>query len=243
VRAEDAYTLEADRETALIAGGIGLLMTGLILRDEELPAAPPPPLHDPAELRWFDRGAASRWSRSAAHASDWLDLGLALSPYALAAFDDDAGATTALMQTESLLLTSGVVAVLKGAVGRSRPYTYNQDPTIPAAERARRFATRSFPSGHAATAFASAMLLGEVYGELHPDDDVRHWVRYGSLAAAGVVSYLRYAAGVHFPSDIVAGAAIGAAIGWAVPALHEASGDDDGDAGGPAPGLVFGFGF
>lgn len=242
-RAEEPYALEADRETALIAGGLGLLVTGHILRDEELPAAPPPPFHDPAELRWFDRGAASRWSRSAAHASDWLDLGLAVSPYALGAFDDDAGGTTALMQTESLLLTSGVVAVLKEAVGRSRPYTYNEDPTIPAAERARRFATRSFPSGHAATAFASAMLLGEVYGELHPDDDARHWVRYGSLAAAGVVSYLRYAAGVHFPSDILAGAAIGAAIGWAVPALHETDGDDDGGAGGPAPGLVLGFGF
>jgi membrane-associated phospholipid phosphatase len=242
-RADDAYHLEADRETALIAGGVGLLVTAHLLRDDDVPPAPPPPCQDPAALRWFDRGAATRWSRTAAHASDWLDLGLALSPYALAAFDDDAGTATALMHTESLLLTSGVVAVFKEAIGRARPYTYNDDPAIPDAERARRFATRSFPSGHAATAFASAMLLGEVYGELHPDDDARHWVRYGSLATAGVVSYLRYAAGVHFPSDLVVGAAIGAAIGWAVPALHESSGDDDGGGGSPAPGLVLGFGF
>jgi membrane-associated phospholipid phosphatase len=238
--ADDPFALEADRETAIVAGGLALLVAGDVLRDD-LPPVAPLPIGAAAELPWFDRGAAARWSPGASHASDVVVTGLSLSPYALALLDHDAGWTTAALHTESLLLTSGVVAVLKEAVGRARPYTYNPDARIPDQERARAFATRSFPSGHAATAFASAMLLGEVYGELNPGDDSRHLVRYGSLAAAGVVSYLRCAAGVHFPSDVLAGAAIGAVVGWAVPQLHEASGDDAGRA--PAAGLALGFGF
>ena len=234
------YELATGREAALVTGGLGLVFTSLAIRDDA-PLTAPPSILDRQHLRWFDRPAASRWSPGAAQASDVVVTGLMLSPFALAALDEDAGWTTAAMQAESLLLTGGAVAVLKAAVGRSRPHTYNPDARIPAPERARRFATRSFPSGHAATAFASAMLLGEVYAELNPDDDARHWVRYGSLAGAAGVSYLRYAAGVHFPSDIVAGAAIGTIVGWAVPRLHEASGND-GDAS-PTAGFVLGFGF
>jgi membrane-associated phospholipid phosphatase len=44
----------------------------------------------------------------------------------------------------------------------------------------------------------------------------------GSLFLASVVGYLRYEAGEHFPTDIVAGAVAGSAIGYAIPWMHRA---------------------
>jgi len=39
---------------------------------------------------------------------------------------------------------------------------------------------------------------------------------------ASTVGYLRYEAGVHFPTDILIGAIVGSAIGYAIPYLHRA---------------------
>jgi len=234
------YELEASRETALIAGGLGLGVSALVLQRASAPGNGE--RLAPATLWPLDRSATTRWSRTAADASDWGVAALVLSPVLLAATSgDDEDGTILLMHAESLALTGGVVAVLKNVVDRPRPLVYNPDPRISEQERQRSFAARSFPSGHAANAFASAMLLGEVYAGLHPDDEARHWVRYGSLAAAATVSYLRYAAGLHFPTDLLAGAAIGAAVGWAVPRLHEA--DDTSGPAGAGPGLTLRFAF
>jgi undecaprenyl-diphosphatase len=62
--------------------------------------------------------------------------------------------------------------------------------------------TRSFPSGHAASAFAFATGVGHVL----PHDAVPLRV----LAAA--VAYSRVHTGVHFPGDVLLGALIGTAI-------------------------------
>ena len=41
-------------------------------------------------------------------------------------------------------------------------------------------------------------------------------------AGAVGVAALRVAAGKHFPTDVVAGAALGSAVGWLVPTIHPA---------------------
>ncbi len=69
----------------------------------------------------------------------------------------------------------------------------------------------SFPSGHAATAFAAATVLALA-------------LRRGRATAAlfvlaGAVAYSRLYVGVHFPLDVLAGAALGVVTGaatWAV---------------------------
>jgi len=61
----------------------------------------------------------------------------------------------------------------------------------------------SFPSGHTASAFAFATGAG---GELPAALVIL-------LPAAGVVSYSRVHTGVHYPSDVLAGAAIGVGCG------------------------------
>jgi undecaprenyl-diphosphatase len=65
------------------------------------------------------------------------------------------------------------------------------------------------PSGHAATAAAAA----GVVALLHP----RRRLPLAPLVAAIALS--RVYLGVHYPSDVLAGAALGLAIAWAVVAL------------------------
>ena len=61
----------------------------------------------------------------------------------------------------------------------------------------------SFPAGHAATAFAGATVLTYVAPRL--------WPLFAGLAAA--VAYSLLYVGVHYPTDVLAGAAIGVIVG------------------------------
>lgn len=63
-------------------------------------------------------------------------------------------------------------------------------------------AVQSFPSGHAATAVAFALTLGTVYPR----------GRWLFLFFAGLASFQRMAAGAHFLSDVLAGAALGCLV-------------------------------
>jgi undecaprenyl-diphosphatase len=75
-------------------------------------------------------------------------------------------------------------------------------PCVPAG-----YGVASFPSGHATTAFAAALLLGLWYPR---------W-RAPLLVLAGLVGLSRVVLGSHFPSDILGGALLGtgaALLGW-----------------------------
>ena len=61
----------------------------------------------------------------------------------------------------------------------------------------------SFPSAHAATSFAGATLMGALVVPLRP-------LLYG---AAALMAFSRPYLGVHYPSDVVAGAAVGTILG------------------------------
>jgi membrane-associated phospholipid phosphatase len=63
----------------------------------------------------------------------------------------------------------------------------------------------SFPSGHAATAFAAAVAVGMLYPRF----------RTPLLALAATVALSRVYLGVHFATDVLAGSLLGAAIGLA----------------------------
>jgi undecaprenyl-diphosphatase len=70
----------------------------------------------------------------------------------------------------------------------------------------------SFPSSHAANTFAAGTFLALRF---------RRW--WPVLLVPIVVSYSRVYVGVHYPLDVVAGAAIGAGIGFAFAGLERAS--------------------
>ena len=101
----------------------------------------------------------------------------------------------------ALALIGTVGQFVKVAVGRPRPVkTLTNvrivDQVIPE--------SRSFPSGHSMTAFFFMTYVALA----------RRRARYWALLLAAAVAFSRVYVGMHFPSDILGGAALGALGGW-----------------------------
>jgi len=116
----------------------------------------------------------------------WLALGLAVAIYRRSA------------QPFVLVLLAdaaafGLAEAVKGIVGERRPHGY--DPLVPLPH------SSSFPSGHAATSFACATVLSALVPGGAP----------AFVALAAAIAYSRLYLGVHWPGDVVAGAALGVA--------------------------------
>jgi membrane-associated phospholipid phosphatase len=112
---------------------------------------------------------------------------------------------TTLVTAATVWTADLLTSLLKLAVDRERPYE-----VIPAADPLLRWdVAGSFPSGHAATSVAGAIILTYLIG--------RGGVWLGLLAAA--VAFSRVYVGVHYPGDVLAGAVLGAAVGLAAIAL------------------------
>lgn len=100
-----------------------------------------------------------------------------------------------------------IPVVIKAGLFRYRPATlYPYDIVL----LVRPLYGRSFPSGHAFAAFSVAVILARRHPVLAP------W----ALGLALLVGISRVSVGVHWPADVLAGAALGAACGWSVVALH-----------------------
>jgi len=141
--------------------------------------------HDPRLER-----LAGAFSRTGEHALCWLGLGLAGA--ALSRRSDRRRAW--LRGVRIVAASYGANQALKFVVRRRRPELDGLPPLTPVVTRL------SFPSAHATTSFAAA----RAYGGLVPA-----WALY---AAAGAFAVSRPYLGVHYPSDVVAGALLGTAV-------------------------------
>lgn len=99
--------------------------------------------------------------------------------------------------SHSLSLTTFSVTVAKTLVRRQRPKRFYHP-----APKTGKDTVRSFPSGHAAHAFAAAHITNLV--DIGPKP-----LQYGLYGLATVTAYLRMAADRHFLSDVMTGAAMG----------------------------------
>jgi undecaprenyl-diphosphatase len=112
------------------------------------------------------------------------------------------GRRAAVEAVASIALASAVSnLVLKPMARRHRPQAVNGQ-VVPS-RRIPRPTSPSFPSGHSASAFAFASTMGE--------EAPVTWVPVHT--AASLVAYSRVHTGVHYPSDVVAGALVGAMCG------------------------------
>jgi membrane-associated phospholipid phosphatase len=138
--------------------------------------------------------AVARVSRAADHSVIWL------SAAAVMALAGERPRRAAAVGVAALGVTSGLVnAGIKPLVRRERPLGL---PTV-RTHVVRMPTSASYPSGHAASAFAFSAAVGGGLPEL--DTALR--------LAASAVAYSRVHTGVHFPGDVAAGAVIGAGIG------------------------------
>lgn len=85
---------------------------------------------------------------------------------------------------------------------------------------------RSFPSGHAQTAFTFAHIFAFLVSRSSLSERARRNLRIGFYVVATLVAVSRVYVGAHFPLDVVAGAFIGVAcsqvVVWAVQARERA---------------------
>jgi membrane-associated phospholipid phosphatase len=133
--------------------------------------------------------AVARFSSLGEHGAVWIALGLAGG---LARPEQRRGWRRARRTVGGAYVTNTAV---KFAVGRRRPNL----PELPSLTGTP--TGLSFPSAHAATAFAGALAYSRLGAPSLP--------LYG-LASA--LAYSRLYLGVHYPSDILAGALLGTAI-------------------------------
>ncbi|OFV90846.1 MAG: hypothetical protein A3G76_05125 [Acidobacteria bacterium RIFCSPLOWO2_12_FULL_65_11] len=90
------------------------------------------------------------------------------------------------------------VDALKSVTGRTRPNASDD---------------RAFPSSHASAAFLAATLLSRNLDSIEIRDSLRVVLRVGAYSAAGTAAWARVEAQAHYPSDVLAGAALGHFLG------------------------------
>ena len=109
---------------------------------------------------------------------------------------------TALTVAVAFGLGSAASTTLKLLVDRERPDASAALIELPT--------TASFPSGHATSAFAAAVALALLVPR----------AGWWALPLAALVAYSRVYLGVHYWSDVIAGAIVGAAVAWWVVAVR-----------------------
>lgn len=116
--------------------------------------------------------------------------------------------TLGILLFTGLIASYAVVFILKIWFARPRPFLLLPDVNLLIRDRG-----FSFPSGHAANAFMAATLLFTYSKKLY----------YLYIAAIGVV-FSRIYLGVHFPSDVIAGALLGIILGYGIRRISQMKG-------------------
>lgn len=119
---------------------------------------------------------------------------------------------------ETFAVTYATTNVVKLAVRRPRPYSYEFDSAV--AEPTENDARLSFFSGHSSMAFAMATSYAYLFQTRHPSSRWVAPVWVLGMSLASVTAVARVEAGKHFWTDVMVGAAVGTGIGLIVPALH-----------------------
>lgn len=200
-------------DVASVAGSALFAGAGVLARPPAASCAP----CDRAGLIGLDRGVLGAHSSAAGTVSTVFTLGVvgAAALASVAGLEPARARGDAGVLVQALSWTTAVAEVLKVTVHRPRPALYKSGALAAAADPDNR---ESFPSGHTSVAFAAATAYATLAARQHLPHARRNTILF--YAGAAGVATLRVAAGRHFPTDVLAGAALGSGIGWAVARLH-----------------------
>lgn len=219
----DPYDLNPAVDIPVTAVGAGLSLYGFYLISEKdgISEETVKSLH-PDDINRFDRGATREFSVDADNASDYFMYGALPLPLLVGLIDDDIRKDfwkVSFMFLEAMSINGAAYGMTAGTVDRYRPLVYNEN--APLSERMRSNSRNSFIGGHPSVTATAGFFIAKVYSDYHPDSNFK----YALYGLAGITTagnaYLRYKAGKHYPSDILAGVAIGTLTGILVPHFHK----------------------
>lgn len=118
-------------------------------------------------------------------------------------FGGQKGRKVAVLGLAALFVSNVVVYLLKFMIAEPRPFLALPNVDLLVSENE----TYSFPSGHTASSFAAAMVIGLKYRLNFRGKSYR--LIYPLLTFAGVIGFSRIYVGVHYPLDVVFGAIVG----------------------------------
>ena len=101
----------------------------------------------------------------------------------------------------SMAISAATTLAMKYSINRDRPFK-----TYPFIDKQTDGGSPSFPSGHTSNAFATATAMTFAFP--------KWYVATPAFAWASAVGYSRMHLGVHYPSDVIVGAAVGAVSAW-----------------------------
>lgn len=108
----------------------------------------------------------------------------------------------------TLLSSAIITTTLKYSIDRDRPFV-----TYPDIQKLSAAGSPSFPSGHTSEAFATATSLSMAFPKWYVIAPAYVW--------ASTAAYSRMHLGVHYPTDVLAGAFIGAGSAWLCKVLND----------------------
>ena len=121
---------------------------------------------------------------------------------------DDKLFRNACVTVAATVISAGITTAMKYSIDRERPFVTYSDITKKSSG-----GSPSFPSGHTSSAFTTATSLSLAYPEWYVIVPAYSW--------AATVGYSRMHLGVHYPSDVLAGALIGSGCAWLTHAVNK----------------------
>jgi hypothetical protein len=109
-----------------------------------------------------------------------------------------------LVETSAAMVAGGITSSLKSSINRRRPDDSDN---------------RSFPSAHASSAASYAMLTNRNLDAINMSPGARKVLKYSATTVSGLTAWARIESRDHYPSDVLAGAALGYFI---TAVLHDA---------------------
>lgn len=153
-------------------------------------------------LNTSDRLPSDKFFQFVSNSAVFLDIGVPVGIVTTGLIrHDDQTVRKACVAIAAAAINSGITVAVKYSVNRSRPFV-----TYPDIAKKSAAGSPSFPSGHTSGAFVLATSLTLSCPKWYIIVPAYSW--------ACIVAYSRMDLGVHYPSDVLAGALIGTGSAW-----------------------------